>query len=134
MSGCGNYKSASALDADEYLDDHEDVQEGGALTRQAIVRVAGENLTHLSRREIKRLVDTVIEEMVEALIAGETVKLHDFGSFVVRDKGKRSGRNPRTGERVPIEPRRVVVFKASPKVKAAMNPKPKRKERPITKN
>jgi integration host factor subunit alpha len=98
--------------------------EGAALTRQSIVRAASDRIEHLSRREIKRLVDSVIEEMTAALVRGETVKLHDFGSFVVRGKGHRSGRNPRTGERVPIEPRKVVVFKASPRFKEVMNDGP----------
>lgn len=103
--------------------------EGAALTRQSIVRAASDRVEHLSRREIKRLVDSVIEEMTAALVRGETVKLHDFGSFIVRDKGHRSGRNLRTGERVPIEPRKVVVFKASPKTKEAMNEPPAAKGR-----
>jgi len=96
-------------------------EEGEAITRQSLVRAVSDRLGHLSRREIKRIVDIVIEEMTATLVAGETVKLHDFGSFIVRDKGHRSGRNPRTGERVPIEPRRVVIFKASPKVREVMN-------------
>ena len=121
MAASGDLKSASALAPADEVEDLDEEGAGGALTRQAIVRIASESLPHLSRREIKRLVDSVLEEMTEALIAGQTVKLHDFGSFVVRDRGERSGRNPRTGARVPIEPRRVVVFKASPRVKEVMN-------------
>ncbi|HYA80762.1 MAG TPA: integration host factor subunit alpha [Methylocystis sp.] len=121
MSASGDLKKASALAPADEAEDLDEESGGAALTRQAIVRIASESLTHLSRREIKRLVDSVLEEMTEALIAGETVKLHDFGSFVVRDRGERSGRNPRTGARVPIEPRRVVVFKASPHVKQLIN-------------
>jgi integration host factor subunit alpha len=94
---------------------------GHALTRQRIVRAAGDRLAHLSQREIKRLVDGVIEEIVGTLARGETVKLHDFGSFVVRDQGYRAGRNPRTGETTPIKPRRTIHFKASPRLKEAMN-------------
>jgi integration host factor subunit alpha len=98
--------------------------EGAVVTRQSIVRAAADHMD-LSQRQIKRLVDAVIEEMTAALARGETVKLHDFGSFVVRGKGLRSGRNPRTGQRVPIEPRKVVIFKASPSLKDAINtPRP----------
>ncbi|PPD45902.1 MAG: integration host factor subunit alpha [Methylocystis sp.] len=103
----------------------------GTLTRQDIALAIYERLTGVSRREAKRLTDGVIDEIVETLISGENLKLHDFGSFVVRDKHQRAGRNPRTGEPVPIDARRVVVFKASPNMKAAVNgevDQPKRKK------
>jgi len=91
------------------------------LTRQDIALAVYERCGGLSRRECKRLVDFVIEEMASTMIHGETLKLHDFGSFIVREKQKRTGRNPRTGAKVPIERRKVVVFKASPNMKAAVN-------------
>lgn len=93
----------------------------GTLTRQDIALAIFERVGGISRREAKRLTDCVIDEMVSTLISGETLKLHDFGSFLVRDKQERSGRNPRTGAPVPIEARRVVIFKASPNMKAAVN-------------
>ena len=67
----------------------------------------------LPRREAAGLVDTVIEAIAERLAAGEAVKLTGFGTFSVRDKRARVGRNPRTGEAAPISPRRVVTFRAS---------------------
>ena len=67
----------------------------------------------LTRREAARLVDTAIEAMSERLEAGETVKISGFGSFSLRDKGPRIGRNPRTGEEAVVTARRVVVFRAS---------------------
>src|ERR1700732_4337763 len=67
----------------------------------------------LSRAESARLVEEVLEEITDCLERGETVKLSAFGSFVVRRKGLRTGRNPKTGVEVPIMPRRVMVFKAS---------------------
>ncbi len=76
---------------------------------------------NVSKREAKRLVDGVIDEIVKTLTRGENLKLHDFGSFIVRSKGERAGRNPRTGAKVPIEPRQVVIFKASPNMKAVVN-------------
>ena len=75
----------------------------------------------LSRTESADLVETVLTELCDCLAAGETVKLSSFGSFVVRDKGERVGRNPKTGIEVPIEPRRVMVFKPSNVLKARIN-------------
>jgi integration host factor subunit alpha len=67
----------------------------------------------LSRNESAALVETVLEEISTALAQGEAVKISSFGSFAVRKKGERLGRNPKTGEEVPILPRRVLVFRAS---------------------
>jgi len=67
----------------------------------------------LSRNESAELVETVLDEISENLISGENVKISSFGSFMVREKGGRIGRNPKTGEEVPIEPRRVLVFRPS---------------------
>lgn len=67
----------------------------------------------LSRTDSAELVEQVLEEISKSLIAGGNVKISSFGSFIVRNKGERVGRNPKTGEEVPIEPRRVVVFRPS---------------------
>jgi integration host factor subunit alpha len=67
----------------------------------------------LSRAESATLVGLVLEEITDCLEHGETVKLSSFGSFVVRKKGPRMGRNPKTGTEAPIAPRRVMVFKPS---------------------
>jgi integration host factor subunit alpha len=75
----------------------------------------------LSRNESSELVETVLEEISQALIRGEVVKLSSFGSFSVREKGQRVGRNPKTGEEVPILPRRVLVFRASHVLKNRIN-------------
>ena len=75
----------------------------------------------LSRTESAALVELVLKEIADCLVGGETVKLSSFGSFVVRDKGRRIGRNPKTGEEVPIEPRRVMVFKPSSILKNRIN-------------
>ena len=93
----------------------------GALTRQDIALAIANKCENVSKREAKRLVDGVIDEIVNTLTRGENLKLHDFGSFIVRSKGERAGRNPRTGAKVPIEPRQVVIFKASPNMKAVVN-------------
>jgi len=75
----------------------------------------------LSRTESSKLVEAVLDEICDAVARGENVKLSSFGSFVVRDKGERIGRNPKTGVEVPIEPRRVMVFKPSNVLKARIN-------------
>lgn len=67
----------------------------------------------LSRNESSDLVEQVLDEIMNALISGENVKLSSFGSFSIREKGERIGRNPKTGVEVPITPRRVLVFRAS---------------------
>ncbi len=75
----------------------------------------------LSRNESADLVESVLSEMSDALIRGEMVKLSSFGSFQVRQKGQRMGRNPKTGEEVPILPRRVLVFRPSHVLKKRIN-------------
>ncbi|MDX7950742.1 integration host factor subunit alpha [Lichenihabitans sp. Uapishka_5] len=75
----------------------------------------------LSRSESAQLVEMVLSEMADALSRGEVVKLSSFGSFVVRSKGERVGRNPKTGVEVPITPRRVMVFKPSNILKGRVN-------------
>ncbi len=75
----------------------------------------------LSRNESAELVEAVLNEMSGALTRGETVKISSFGSFFVRLKGQRIGRNPKTGQEVPIKPRRVMVFKPSNVLKQRIN-------------
>lgn len=67
----------------------------------------------LSRQDSAEFVDTILNKVSDALVRGESVKLSSFGAFHVRDKKQRMGRNPKTGQEVPITARRVVVFKAS---------------------
>jgi len=75
----------------------------------------------LSRTESAELVESVLAEICDSLASGQSVKLSSFGSFLVREKGERVGRNPKTGVEVPIEPRRVMVFKPSNVLKARIN-------------
>jgi integration host factor subunit alpha len=75
----------------------------------------------LSRNESAELVEYVLGEIANTLTRGETVKISSFGSFSVRQKGERTGRNPKTGEEVPIKPRRVLVFRASNVLKGRIN-------------
>ena len=75
----------------------------------------------LSRTESATLVELVLKEITDCLERGETVKLSSFGLFVVRKKAQRMGRNPKTGDEVPIAPRRVLVFRPSHVLKAVIN-------------
>ncbi len=75
----------------------------------------------LSRNESAQLVESVLEQISSTLARGESVKLSSFGTFSLRDKAQRIGRNPKTGEEVPILPRRVLVFRASHVLKNRMN-------------
>ncbi|MGY9054722.1 MAG: integration host factor subunit alpha [Alphaproteobacteria bacterium] len=75
----------------------------------------------LSRVDAAELVESIINELSDALVRGEPVKLSSFGSFLVRDKGERWGRNPKTGEAARIAPRKVLVFRPSHILRDRMN-------------
>lgn len=82
------------------------------LTRMDLAE-AVHNEVGLSRNDSADLVEAVLRHISDALVAGETVKISSFGTFSVREKSARIGRNPKTGEEVPIHPRRVLSFRAS---------------------
>ena len=90
------------------------------LTRADLAMAVYEKVG-LSRNESSELVELVIDEITDALAKGENVKISSFGSFSVRQKGSRVGRNPKTGVEVEIQPRKVLVFKASHILKDAIN-------------
>jgi integration host factor subunit alpha len=88
------------------------VSEAGTLTRADLAdRIHAE--IGLSRADSAVMVERVLAHMCEAMSKGENVKISGFGTFVLRDKGERIGRNPKTGVEVPIAPRRVLTFRAS---------------------
>ena len=84
----------------------------GTLTRADLAESLHREIG-LSRAESANIVERILGHMCEALANGENVKISGFGSFVLRDKGERIGRNPKTGVEVPIAPRRVLTFRAS---------------------
>lgn len=90
------------------------------LTRADLTEAIYEEVG-LSRNESADLVESVLEEVASCLVNGENVKVSSFGSFLVRQKNGRMGRNPKTGEEVPIEPRRVLVFRPSQVMKDRIN-------------
>ncbi len=88
-----------------------------ALTKADIAEKLFEDLG-LNKREAKEIVELFFEEIKRSLEGGEQVKLSGFGKFELRDKNGRPGRNPKTGEEIPITPRRVVTFRTGQKLKA----------------
>ena len=94
---------------------------GGRTVTRADLAEAVYRRLGLSRTESAAMVEMVLQEICEAIVRGENVKLSSFGSFLVRQKGERVGRNPRTGREVPIPPRRVTVFKPSNIMKDRIN-------------
>lgn len=93
---------------------------GRTLTRADLAEAVYQKVG-LPRNESADLVEVVLKEISGTLEKGESVKLSSFGSFGIREKGERVGRNPKTGEEVPITPRRVLVFRASNIMKSRIN-------------
>ncbi len=90
------------------------------LTRADLTEVLHRDVG-LSRTESADMVNSVLDLISDAVVAGQTVKLSSFGTFMVRSKRQRMGRNPKTGEEVPITPRRVLVFRPSQVMKNIVN-------------
>ncbi len=88
-----------------------------ALTKAQLAEKLFERIG-LNKRESKDMIDAFFDLVAASLISGSDVKLSGFGNFEIRSKAQRPGRNPRTGEAIAIEPRRVVTFHASQKLKA----------------
>ena len=89
----------------------------GTLTRADLAESLHRNVG-LSKAESSKLVESILDHMTGARAQGENVKISGFGSFLLRDKGARVGRNPKTGIEVPIAPRRVLTFRASQMMRA----------------
>jgi integration host factor subunit alpha len=93
---------------------------GKTVTRAQLAEAVYQEVG-LSRSESAALVDAILEQIAESLMKDGAVKISSFGTFSVRQKGQRLGRNPKTGEEVPILPRRVLVFRASQVLKDRIN-------------
>jgi integration host factor subunit alpha len=96
---------------------------GKTVTRAQLAEAVYQEVG-LSRSESADLVDAILDEIAESLLREGSVKISSFGTFAVRQKGHRVGRNPKTGEEVPILPRRVLVFRASQVLKERINGAP----------
>ena len=93
---------------------------GSTITRAQLSEAVYQEVG-LSRNESADLLEAVLRQVSEALAGGEMVKISSFGSFSIRRKGQRIGRNPKTGEEVPIQPRNVLVFRPSQVLKSRIN-------------
>ena len=93
---------------------------GRTVTRAQLAEAVYQQVG-LSRSESAELVDSILDEVGDALVNEGEVKISSFGTFIVRQKGERIGRNPKTGEEVPILPRKVLVFRASQVLKSRIN-------------
>lgn len=90
------------------------------IKSELITKLAGEN-PHLTRADVERVVNTVLDSMTEALERGGRVELRGFGAFSVRDRPARAGRNPRTGETVDVSAKSVPFFKSGKELRARLN-------------
>ena len=95
----------------------------GTLTRADIAAKINQQIG-LSRNESAAIVESILDHMSDALAGGQNVKISGFGTFVLRDKAQRIGRNPKTGVEVPILPRKVLSFRPSQVLKARINNEP----------
>ena len=86
--------------------------DAGTLTRADLADMLNRQIG-LSRADAAAMVESILDHMTSALLDGDNVKISGFGTFVLRDKAERIGRNPKTGVEVPITPRRVLTFRAS---------------------
>ncbi len=98
----------------------QDAEDPFTLTKAELAELLFEQVG-LNKREAKDMVETFFDEIRGALERGESVKLSGFGNFQLRDKPQRPGRNPKTGEEIPISARRVVTFHASQKLKGLID-------------
>lgn len=92
------------------------------IRSELIQKVADEN-PHLYQRDVEKIVNTIFEEIIEALAIGNRVELRGFGAFSVKQRDARTGRNPRTGEAVQVEEKHVPFFKAGKLLRDRLNDK-----------
>lgn len=92
------------------------------MTKAEIIDAIYERVGGFSKKEAAEIVEAVFDEMKVVLAKGEKIKISGFGNFVVRAKKQRTGRNPQTGEPIPISARRVLTFKPSQVLKVTLNP------------
>lgn len=117
----GPHFTTGSFDSDDDTEDGIEVSVGkGTLTKAELADLLFEKVG-FNKREAKDMVESFFEEVRTALERGEGVKLSGFGNFQLRDKPQRPGRNPKTGEEIPITARRVVTFHASQKLKALVD-------------
>lgn len=106
------FQCMSKLDPSEVAGPETKMADTGTLTRADLAETLNREIG-LSRADSASMIESILDHMTVALLDGDNVKISGFGTFVLRDKGERIGRNPKTGVEVPITPRRVLTFRAS---------------------
>lgn len=94
---------------------------GDGMIKSELIQKLSEDNPHLFQRDVERIVSTVFEEITNALARGDRVELRGFGAFSVKKRDARTGRNPRTGEAVPVPEKSVPFFKAGKELRERMN-------------
>ncbi|MGB3408724.1 MAG: integration host factor subunit beta [Jannaschia sp.] len=97
--------------------------EGGTMIRSELIQKVADENPHLYQRDVEKIVNTIFDEIVEALASGNRVELRGFGAFSVKQRDARIGRNPRTGESVDVEEKHVPFFKAGKLLRDRLNGK-----------
>lgn len=96
------------------------------MTKSKLVQRLADKHPHLYLRDIEKIVDTVLGEITDALVRGDRVELRGFGAFSVKEREPRTGRNPRTGESVDVEGKKMPFFKTGKELRDRLNPKQKK--------
>jgi len=91
------------------------------MIKSQLVQIIAEQNPHLYQRDVENIVNAILDEITEALAAGDRVELRGFGAFSVKNRGARIGRNPRTGERVEVEEKWVPFFKTGKDLRDRLN-------------
>lgn len=93
----------------------------GPMTKSELIQILAERNPHLYLRDVEKIVETVFDEITNALAAGDRVELRGFGAFSVKERKARTGRNPRTGESVQVESKRLPFFKTGKGLRERLN-------------
>jgi len=91
------------------------------MTKSELIQYLAERNPHLYMRDIEKIVNTIFDEITNALAKGDRVELRGFGAFSVKDRGSRTGRNPRTGESVDVDAKRLPFFKTGKALRERLN-------------
>ena len=94
---------------------------GGMMIRSELIQKIAEDNPHLFQRDVERIVNTIFEEIIEAMARGDRVELRGFGAFSVKKRDARAGRNPRTGESVAVDQKHVPFFKTGKLLRDRLN-------------
>ncbi|WP_435640826.1 integration host factor subunit beta [Micavibrio aeruginosavorus] len=91
------------------------------MTKSELIQKLAERNPHLYMRDVEKIVDTIFEEITKALVVGDRVELRGFGAFSVKEREARTGRNPRTGESVDVDAKRLPFFKTGKALRERLN-------------